>query len=101
MNVSRIDGFKEEMHNATESMKTRISEVQGKVEENINKAMVVTADSLENTAKKFNGTAEVLREKNAQTIKNDVSELVKKYPAYTFVGAMVIGFIFGKMLSKR
>lgn len=100
MNVSRIDGIKDDMNNAAQGMKTRMVELQESVELNLNKAMIATADGLENTAKKINETAEILREQNTQTLKDEASETIKKYPAYALLGAGLIGFMLGKILSR-
>lgn len=100
MNVSRIDGLKDEISNAANEMKSKMVELQETVESNLDKAMFATADGLETTAKKMNETAEILREKNAQTLKAEASEAVRKYPAYTVLGAIFAGFVIGKILSR-
>jgi len=83
-----------------EELKQKVLEIQGMVSDGINKTMTSTAEYLDKTADKFRTTASFFRNKNADSLKGDVTEFTKKYPAQTLIGAIVIGFLFGKIISK-
>ena len=74
--------------------------MQEKVVDGINKAMTVTAERLDQTADKMHQTARFFRTKNADTMKDEASNLAKKYPTHTLIGAMILGFLFGRALSR-
>ncbi|MFH0702588.1 MAG: hypothetical protein V2B14_03495 [bacterium] len=83
-----------------EEMKQKFSEMQEKLTENINNAMNSASEGLDKTADKIHRTAEFLKEKNADIIKEDLSIFVKKYPGKILIGAAVFGFLVGKLFSK-
>lgn len=83
-----------------EILNQKLLEFQNKVSCGINKTMSSTAECLDKTAEKFHKTAAFFRKKNADSIKSEVSEITKKYPAHIMVGAIIIGFLVGKVISK-
>jgi len=84
----------------TEEMKQRMSEIQDKIIEGINSAMSSTAEHLDKAADKIHETAGFFRNKNTDSLKDDVSNLTRKYPTYTLLGAAFLGFIFGRAISR-
>ena len=95
-----MDGQTEQEKREAEELKQKSIEMQEKIKQGINSAMSSAAENLEKTADTIHKTAGFFREKNADTLGNDVSSLVKKYPGATLAGAIVLGFLFGKVLSK-
>lgn len=93
-------GRNEEMQRNAEDLRQKANEVQEKVTQSINVAMKSAADSLDATANKMHDASNFFRDKNVDSLKEDFSGLVKKYPSQTVAGAVIFGFLFGKMLSR-
>ena len=74
--------------------------MEEQVTENLNTIMNSTAENLDKAADKMHETAEFFRERNINTIKKDFSHVVKKNPAKTIGGALLIGFLIGKILFR-
>ncbi|MDD3012651.1 MAG: hypothetical protein PHC34_03000 [Candidatus Gastranaerophilales bacterium] len=87
-------------HHQAEELQQKASEVQEKVAQSINMAMNSAADSLDVTANKMQEASKFFRDKNVDSIKDDVSGFIKKYPGQTLAGALIFGFLFGKVLSR-
>jgi len=87
-------------HHKAEELQQKASEVQEKVVQSINMAMNSAADSLDVTANKMHDASKFFRDKNVDSIKEDFSGFIKKYPAQTLAGALIFGFLFGKVISR-
>jgi ElaB/YqjD/DUF883 family membrane-anchored ribosome-binding protein len=74
--------------------------MEEQVTENLNNLMSSTAENLDKAAEKMHETAEFFRERNINTIKEDFSGVIKKNPAKTLGGALLIGFLIGKIIFK-
>jgi len=90
----------EEIQHHAEEIQQKASEVQEKVVQSINTAMNSAADSLDVTANKMQEASKFFRDRNVDSIKDDISGFIKKYPGQTLAGAVIFGFLFGKVLSK-
>lgn len=93
-----MDG--QEYKNKTEEMEQKAKEMQEKVRNGINNAMTSAAEKLDQAAENMHKTAIFFRDKNADTIKDDISGLVKKHPGKTLAVAVVLGFFAGKIISR-
>jgi TolA-binding protein len=78
----------------------KAAEMQEKVVQSINTAMNSAAESLDATANKMHEASKFFRNKNVDTIKGDLSDFIRKYPGQTLAGALIFGFLFGKVLSR-
>jgi hypothetical protein len=83
-----------------ENMNEKMKHLYCKVRQGVNDAFGITADKLDDAADKFHDTAEILREKDIRTLKHDVKNMVKNYPAVSLLAAAFVGLIFGKIISK-
>ncbi|OGI01372.1 MAG: hypothetical protein A2Y25_02645 [Candidatus Melainabacteria bacterium GWF2_37_15] len=83
-----------------EQFKKKACEMEEQVSANINDLMVNTADRLDQAADKMKSTAEFFRNKNVNTIKEDVSVMVRNNPGKSLLGAIAIGFLVGKILFR-
>lgn len=83
-----------------EKFASKIPEIQDKVVDSINKAMSTTAESLDKTADNIHKTAQFFKDKNAETIREDVATVIKKHPGKSLVGAALLGLIIGKIFSR-
>lgn len=83
-----------------EEFRQRAQEMEEQISENLDNLMNTTAESLDKAANKMHETAEFFREKNMNTIKEDFSHAVKKNPAVTLGGALLVGFLIGKIIFK-
>ncbi len=84
---------------ADELMK-KTFDMQEQMTENLNNMMNTTAENLDKAAEKMHETAEFFREKNMDSVKEDFSEVVKKNPAKALGGALLVGFLIGKIIFK-
>ena len=84
-----------------EHMKQKTVEMQEKATESLNKAMSATAESLDKTANKLHDVSKFFRDKDADGLKEDFSNLVKKYPGKTLAGIAFVGFLIGRIISKQ
>lgn len=92
--------LQEEFQEKAEQVKQMATELQDKAIESLNKAMVNTAESLDKTADTIHKTADFFRKKNADNIKEDMSNFIKKHPGKALTGALIFGFLFGKTISR-
>jgi hypothetical protein len=83
-----------------EEMREKLAQVQEKVTQGINRAMSATAEKLEHTADRMHQTASFFRSRNADSLKNDLQDLAKKYPTQTLVGGVILGFLLGRIISR-
>lgn len=90
----------EGLHHHEHEIRAKAAETQEKVVNSINMAMNSAAEGLDVTASKIHDASKFFKEKNVDSIKEDLSGLIKKYPAQTLAGALLFGFLFGKVLSK-
>lgn len=84
----------------TDHLKQKSAEMQEKAIEGLNKAMAATAENLDKTANKLHDASRFFRDKNADSLKEDFSNLVKKYPGKTLAAIAFVGFVFGRMISR-
>lgn len=83
-----------------EELRIKAQEMESQVTENLNILMNSTAKNLDKAADKMHETAEFFREKNMDTIKEDFSHVVKKNPLKALGGALLMGFLIGKIIFK-
>jgi len=83
-----------------EELRKKTLEMEEQVSENLNNLMSSTAENLDKAAEKMHETAEFFRERKIDTIKEDFSHVVKKNPAKALGGALIVGFLIGKILFK-
>lgn len=89
-----------EMYSQAEQMKKNAAEMQEKVIQGVNKAMNSAAENLDKAADRMHEASRFFRDKNADSIRDDVKGLVKKHPTQTLAGAVILGFLFGRILSR-
>lgn len=89
-----------EMYAQADQMKKNAEEMHEKVIHGVNKAMCSAAENLDKAADRMHEASRFFRDKNADTIRDDVKGLVKKHPAQTVAGAVILGFLFGRILSR-
>jgi uncharacterized coiled-coil DUF342 family protein len=90
----------DEILSKTEEYSEKINEIQEKMVKGIDQALQSTAENLDKTADKMHQTASFFRQRNADSLRNDFLSLIKKYPAHTIMISILIGFLFGKTLSR-
>jgi|GEM_PF-2704160 len=90
----------EEMHKTAEELKNKVTDIQEKLSQHINMAMKSAADNLDITADKMHEASNFFRDRNVDTLRDDVSGFIKRYPTQTLAGALIFGFLFGKVLSR-
>ncbi|MEI8388770.1 MAG: hypothetical protein WCG23_02680 [bacterium] len=83
-----------------EELKQKALEIQKQLSENLDSLMSSTAKNLDKAAEKIHETAEFFRERDSDTLKKDFSHVVKKHPEKALGGALLIGFLIGKILFK-
>jgi len=83
-----------------EELRKKTLEMEEQVAENLNNLMSSTAENLDKAAEKMHETAEFFRERNVDAMKEDLSHAVKKNPAKALGGALLIGFLIGKILFR-
>jgi len=99
--AEELNGSKQfNLKQKAEDLRKKTQEMEEQVAENLNNIMSSTAENLDKAAEKMHETAEFFRERNMDTIKKDISHVVKKNPAKAFGGALLIGFIIGKILFR-
>jgi len=100
MTEQEYQELQETITERTEDLKQIACEIEQQVSENVNELMSNTADKLEQAAEKMHNTACFFRENNADTIKENVSSVVKKNPGKSFLGALALGFLVNKILFR-
>ena len=94
----------EEKQNGQESqkeeMRRKMEEMQEKITYGIDRAMCTTAEGLDKAAEKMQTTAKFFRGKTTDNLKEDLTKVTKKYPGQALAGAVFLGFLFGRMLSR-
>lgn len=90
-----------DLREKAEEFKLRAQEMEEQLTENLNNIMNSTAENLDKAAEKMHDTAEFFRSKNMNTIKTDLSHYVRKNPIQFFGGALIAGFLVGKILFRR
>ena len=93
--------FKDEKLKSVEEIGKRLSEMQEKMIYGINQALNTTAEKLDNSAESMHKTAEFFREKDADSLKQDLNGFVKKHPGQTLLAALVVGFLFSKVINNK
>lgn len=83
-----------------ENINIKMKDIYDKIRQNLDNAFGTAADKLEVAAGGFHDTAEILREKDIQTLKETVKKTVKKHPMLSIGIAASLGFIFGRILNK-
>lgn len=83
-----------------EDLRKKTQEMEEQVEENLNNIMSSTAENLEKVAEKMHETAKFFKDRNVDTLKDDFSHIVKKNPVKALGGALLIGFLAGKIIFK-
>lgn len=83
-----------------ETREAKYEEIQEKVKQGVDNAMNSTAEGLEMTADKLRRAADFLKGKNTETLKQDITHAVKKYPVRAMAVGLLLGFIFGKVISR-
>jgi len=73
---------------------------QEKIREGINKALSNTAEKLDQTAETLQKTAAFFREKDADSLKDDMANMVKKYPGHALIGVLAFGFVLGRLIAR-
>lgn len=96
--AERYEDLQDQRHE--HEIKKKAADAQEKVVKSLNNAMSSAAEGLDVTANKIHDASKFFKEKNVDSIKEDIAGLIKKYPAQTLLGALFFGFIFGKVLSK-
>ena len=96
LNGGKQQGLKEK----GEDFRQKAIEMQEQLSENLDNLMSSTAENLDKAAEKMHETAEFFRERNADTLKEDLSHAVKKNPAKALGGAMLVGFLIGKIIFR-
>ena len=84
----------------TDELRQKAMEMSEKFSKRIDNAMGSTAESLDKTANKMHELAGLLKQKNVDSLKEDVTEIAKKHPVKTLIGAMFLGIILGKLVSR-
>ncbi len=87
-------------NNNMEQIELQAKKIEEKINEGIDKTIDTTAENLEKTADKLQKTAEFIKNKNANTLKEDFTCLVNKHPGKMLAIFISIGFVAGKLLSK-
>lgn len=83
-----------------EELRQKAIEIEEQMTGNLNSFMNNTAENLETASKKMSDAAKFFRERNAKTLKEDVSKTIKKNPVQTIGGALLVGFLIGKIIFK-
>lgn len=101
MTAEELNGGKHQnLKEKGEELRQKAMEMQEQLSENLDNLMSSTAENLDKAADKMHETAEFFRERNTDTLKEDLSKVVKKNPAKALGGAMLIGFLIGKILFR-
>lgn len=101
MTAEELNGGRQfNLKQKSEELRKKALEMQEQVTENLNNLMESTAENLDKAAEKMHETAEFFREKNMDTMKDDLSKVVKKNPTKAIGGALLIGFLIGKILFR-
>lgn len=83
-----------------EKFKQKTLEMEEQVTQNLNNFISVTAENLDRAADKMHETAEFFRQRNMTTLKEDFSHTVQKKPMHALGGAMLLGFLIGKIIFR-
>lgn len=92
--------MQENLVEKAEQLKKRACEIEEQVSSNINELMSNTAEKLDKAAGKLHNTAEFFRSNNVSKIKEDVSTVIRKNPGKSLAGAIILGFLAGKIIFR-
>ncbi len=89
-----------ELNVKMEEISEKIFDMQDKMVGNFNNAMSGTAQKLDSTADKLHQTAKFIRNKNVNTLKSDITNIIEKHPGKSAGIIFLFGFLIGKVLSR-
>jgi len=92
--------IQESMHQKTEEIKKKAMEMEHQVSENIDGFMNNTAEKLDKAAEKIHEAASFFRQNKTDKLKKDFACNIKKNPGKSLLGAIILGFIAGKIIFR-